>query len=69
MARWPQYTDDPPADYDAYCRAQEAELNLLPICCECGHRIEDERCWLFGDEPMCDDCAEQYRKFTSDLME
>lgn len=64
-----RYTDDPPSDYDAYCIEQEKEWQRLPICCECGHRITDDRCWVFGDEPMCDNCAEQYRKFTSDLME
>lgn len=69
MARWPQYTDDPVADYDAYDRAQEAEMERLPICCECGQRIEDEFCYQINDEVLCETCMEQYKKFTADLME
>lgn len=69
MARWPQYTDDPAADYDAYDRAQAEEMKRLPICCECGNRIEDEFCYQFNDEVICEDCVAQYRKFTADLME
>lgn len=63
-----QYTDDPIADYDRYCLEQDKLVARLPVCCECGHHIEDDMCWLFGDEPMCDECAERYRKFTVDLM-
>ena len=69
MARWPQYTDDPVADFDAYDRAQAAETERLPICCECNARIEDEFCYQINDEIICETCMEQYKKFTSDLME
>lgn len=63
-----RYTDDPPSDWDAYCREQEAALELLPVCAECGERIEDEFCFVINDEPICETCMEQYRKFTTDLM-
>lgn len=69
MARWPQYTDDPAADYDAYDRAQAEEMKRLPTCIECDQRIEDDMCWDFGDGPICDECVRQYRKFTADLIE
>lgn len=62
-------TDDPAADYDRYCAEQEKELALLPECSECGEKIMDDQCWKFGDEPICDKCAENnYRIYTSDLM-
>lgn len=64
-----RYTDDPPSDYDAYCIEQERETERLPICCECGQRIEDEFCYQINDEIICETCMEQYKKFTSDLME
>lgn len=44
-------------------------MERLPICCECGQRIEDEFCYEINDEILCETCMEQYKKFTSDLME
>ena len=62
-------TDDPAADYDRYCAEQEKEMALLPECSECGEKIMDDRCWVFSDEPICDECAEKnYRRYTTDLM-
>lgn len=51
-----QYTDDPPADWDAHCREQDALHDMLPMCCECGQRIEDEI-------SVCDDVDEAYSYF------
>ena len=61
-------TDDPCADYDRFDAEREAALELLPVCCECGERIEDDFCFQINDEIICEDCMEQYRKFTTDLM-
>ena len=70
MARWPQYTDEPDRDWDAYCEHQDMLHGMLPMCIECDHHIEDDMCWDFGDGPLCDECAERkYRKHTADLME
>ena len=63
-----RYTDDPAADYDAYCLEQEAAMESLPRCEECGQRIEDECCYVINDEPICETCIEQYKVFTTDLM-
>lgn len=64
-----QYTDDPPADWDAYCREQDALHNMLPICCECGQRIEDDFCYEINDAIICEDCMDrQYKKYTMDLV-
>lgn len=62
-----------PDNYDQY-RKHEAELEnakeRLPICCMCNREIEDYECWQFGDEPICDECAEKnFRVKTADLME
>ena len=65
-----QYTDDPPADYDAYCRNQDYLHGMLPMCEECGHRIEDEYTFEFNDTYICEECLERnHRKHTADLME
>lgn len=67
---FPSYTDDGPADWDSYCACQDALHDMLPMCIECDHHIEDEHLWDFGDGPMCEECAERkYRKRTEDLME
>lgn len=63
-----QYTDDPAADYDAYSRELDAARELLPECCECGQRIEDDFCYEINDEIICETCMEQYKKFTMDLV-
>jgi len=68
--RWPRYTDDGPADWDAYCEHQDALHDMFPLCIECDHVIDDERCWDFGDGPMHEECAEKkYLKWTADLIE
>lgn len=63
-----QYTNNPPADYDAHCREQDRAMELLPECCECGNRIEDDFCYEINGEIICETCMEQYKKFTMDLV-
>ena len=61
-----------PDNYDAFKHhdaEQEAAAERLPVCCECGERIESEFCYQINDEILCEDCIENYKKFTSDLME
>ena len=69
MARWPQYTDEPDRDYDAFCWNQDYLHGMLPMCCECNERIEDEFCYEINGEVLCETCMEQYKRFTADLME
>ena len=62
-----------PDNYDLY-RQHEArqveEFEKLPECSECGEKITDDRCWVFGDVPICDECAERnYRKYTADVVQ
>lgn len=61
-----------PDNYDLYRRheaEQEAALDELPRCCECHKPITDDRCWVFDDEPICDECARKnHRKWTEDLI-
>lgn len=62
------YTDDPIRDAERYEAEQEAAIELLPVCCECGERITDDFCFQINDEILCETCMEQYRKFTTDVM-
>jgi len=62
-------TDNPVADWDAYCAEEERELERLPKCSECGERITDDECWVVNDEIYCPECAEKnFRKWTEDYM-
>ena len=63
------YTDDPLRDFDRHCAEQDKAMELLPECSECGEKITDDFCFVFGDEPICDECAYTiFRKHTADLM-
>ena len=65
MAR---YSDDPVADFEAYDAEQEAALELLPKCSHCGEPIQDDTCFLINDEPICENCMELFRVYTTYLM-
>lgn len=63
------FTDDPVADFSRHDAEQEAELELLPICSECGERIQDEHCFVINDMPIHESCMkENYRVSVTDLM-
>ena len=53
------------ANHDA---EMEAELHRLPVCCECGEHIQAETCFDVNDSIICEECMEQFRKYTEDLM-
>lgn len=56
------YTDDPISDFHRHDAEQEAALEKLPICCECGDPIQDEYCFCINDKPMHISCMEEYYK-------
>lgn len=62
------YTDNPVADFERYSAQQEAELQTLPVCCECGEHIQAETCFQINDEIICEECMEHYRKYTEDVV-
>lgn len=65
-----RYTDDPAADYDAYCREQDAAEAKLPICADCGERVYDDHFYLINDEVICPACLESnYRKDIDEYIE
>lgn len=64
-----RYTDDPVADFERYDAEQEAALENLPVCSECGQPIQDDYCFVINDEPVHESClVANYRKHTMDLM-
>jgi len=61
------YTDDPIRDHYRHDAEQEAAIELLPVCCECGERILDDFCYEINDVIICEECLrDNYRKLTTD---
>lgn len=51
-------TDDPLADFDRWDAEQQAALDKLPKCAECGEPIQSEKCFDLGNGVICEDCLE-----------
>ncbi len=57
------WTDDPLADFHRHDAEQEAKLETLPECSECGRRIQDDYAFYINDEWIHEKCMnENYRK-------
>ena len=52
-------TDDPLADFSRWEAEQERAQKRLPVCDECGHRIQDENCYVWGGCVICEGCLEE----------
>ena len=60
-----------PDNYDAFCQheaEQQAKLDKLPKCCECGEPIQTEECFEFNDELYCPDCVEEHKRWVDDFI-
>ena len=64
---------DVPDNYDQWERhdaEQEAKLELLPQCSECGEPIQDDFCYEINGELICEDCLENnHKKLSEDFIE
>ena len=62
-------TDDPLADFNRWDAEQQAALNKLPKCAECGEVIQSEICYEINDCYICEECLEEnHRKWVDDLI-
>ena len=60
-----------PDNYSELCRheaEQEERLGKMPVCCDCGEHIQAETCFDINETIICEECMEQYRKYTDDLI-
>jgi len=60
-----------PDNYDLFARhdaEQEAQLEKLPECSECGEKIQDEHCFEINGEYICERCMEGHKKHIEDLI-
>ena len=63
-------TDDPLRDYERWDAEREAELEMLPICAECGERVTDDHFYEINGEVICPDCLRAYyRKEIEDYID
>lgn len=60
-------------NYDLWERhdaEQQAQLNRLPKCSECGEPIQDEQCFEFEGKYICKRCMKDNHEVdTEDLMQ
>lgn len=64
-----RYTDDPIRDFERHDIGQARSLQRLPVCSECGEPIQDEHCFEFNDELICEQCLNQnHRKYVDDYI-
>lgn len=61
-----------PDNYDQFTRhdaQQQAQLDRLPVCSECGEPIQDDFCFEVNDELICDECMHNnHRKCVDDFI-
>lgn len=55
-------TDDPLADFDRWDAEQQAALNKLPKCAECGEPIQDDCYYEINGECVCPACLDNNHK-------
>ena len=55
-----QYTDDPPADFDAYDKECQEWLDSLPKCAHCKEPIQDNTYFEIEEVIICSDCLTEY---------
>lgn len=55
------YTDDPVADFHRHDAECEAQLDKLPVCCQCGEPIQQDDAVYINDEYICDRCLDDLR--------
>lgn len=58
----PYYSNDPLADFHAHDNEQEARLDKLPKCAECGEPIQQEFAVRIKGEWFCDRCLDANRE-------
>lgn len=60
-------SNDPIADYDRYCDAEQESFEMHPRCEHCGEIIEDVL-YEIGDSYYCEDCIIGAKMRVCDLV-
>ena len=63
------YIPDAYDQWKAHDAEQQAELDRLPKCSECGYPIQEEYCWEMNGEYICERCLkDNHRVSTEDVI-
>lgn len=63
------WTDDPCADFLRHDAEQQAWLDKLPKCSECGQPIQDDEAYYINDEWICQECLNNnYKRWVDDYI-
>lgn len=46
---------------------KEKELEKFPVCIECHKPIQDERCYRFGNNFICEQCMDDNHKVKTEI--
>ena len=63
--------EDIPDNYDCFVMheaEQQAKLDKLPKCIDCGEPIQSETCHEFGSGHICNRCLKDREVHTEDLI-
>ena len=60
---------DPLEDFDRYDIEKERRLARMPVCSECGHRIQDETAIFRDSVWTCEKCINEYRVIVEDYLD
>lgn len=60
------YTDDPIQDFLNHDARQQAYLDKLPKCENCGQPIQNEHYYVINDENICPECLEKHFKVANE---
>lgn len=62
-------TDDPVADFLTHDREQQERLSKYPRCADCGEYIVDEKLYHIDDKFYCEECMEDYHRYTDEFID
>ena len=63
------WTNDPIADFNRHDAKQHEWLKNRPECVDCGEHIQDEHCYEFNGEYLCERCLiDLHRKDVDDCV-
>lgn len=65
----PYISDNPIRDFELWDAEQEKSIIKLPKCCECDEPIQDDYCYQFDGELICENCLkENHREPTENFI-
>ena len=61
-------SDDPYLDFSRHEAEEDRWLATRPLCAECESPIQDDYCFEFNGDLICEGCLETHKKWTEDYI-